>query len=342
MLEAGRSHLSSSSRASITWQTGTRSSGRLGARNYSERLDHKRERGGVDQTLRSLHELAKDRDTAVADPRRPREPPLRGVRALLRETQHRNAMHASACLHLLQPLDVGCFGPLKQAYGRQLEDLMRGHVSHVSKLEFLCTFREAFASAMTPENLRAGFAKTGLVSHNPEKVLCVLNGQVRTPSPPNKCGSTARHWVSQTPRNTLEAASQSKLIKNRIASHLGSSPTPMLDAVDQFAKGTTAIMHEVTLLRAENSSLRKADVSLSKRRSAPKSRVRQGGCLSVKDAGVVLHQKSLVKPVQGETRSSKGQSTGTQPRPRHCRSCREAGHNSRTCLKLRNDMLHLC
>jgi hypothetical protein len=26
--------------------------------------------------------------------------------------------HAS---HLLQPLDVGCFGPLKQAYGRQIE-----------------------------------------------------------------------------------------------------------------------------------------------------------------------------------------------------------------------------
>ena len=27
--------------------------------------------------------------------------------------------------HLLQPLDVGCFAPLKQAYGRQVESLMR-------------------------------------------------------------------------------------------------------------------------------------------------------------------------------------------------------------------------
>jgi hypothetical protein len=36
--------------------------------------------------------------------------------------------------HLLQPLDVGCFGPLKQAYGRQVEDLMRMHINHVSKL----------------------------------------------------------------------------------------------------------------------------------------------------------------------------------------------------------------
>jgi hypothetical protein len=31
--------------------------------------------------------------------------------------------------HLLQPLDVGCFGPLKQAYGRQVEDLMRMYIN---------------------------------------------------------------------------------------------------------------------------------------------------------------------------------------------------------------------
>lgn len=238
--------------------------------------------------------------------------------------------HAS---HLLQPLDVGCFGPLKQAYGRQIEGLMRGHVSHVSKLEFLCAFREAFALAMTPGNVRAGFARTGLVPHSPEKVLCMLNVQVQTPSPPDKRCSTGRHWVSKTPWNTLEAASQSKLIKTRIARHQGSSPTPMLDAVDQFTKGTKAIMNEVTLLRAENSSLQKANGSLSKRRSAPKPRVQQGGSLSVKEAEVMLHRKPLVTPVQRETQLSKVQSTATRPRPRHCSSCHEPGHNSRTCSK---------
>ena len=31
--------------------------------------------------------------------------------------------------HILQPLDVGCFGPLKQAYGRQIEDLMRASIN---------------------------------------------------------------------------------------------------------------------------------------------------------------------------------------------------------------------
>ncbi|KAL2018163.1 hypothetical protein VTK56DRAFT_1188 [Thermocarpiscus australiensis] len=53
----------------------------------------------------------------------------------------------------LQPLDVGCFGPLKQPYGRQIEDLMRAHINHVSKLEFLYGFREAFFASMTEKNL---------------------------------------------------------------------------------------------------------------------------------------------------------------------------------------------
>jgi hypothetical protein len=50
---------------------------------------------------------------------------------------------------LLQPLYVGCFEPLKQAYGHQVEDLMRTHTNHVSKLGFLCGFREALFAWMT-------------------------------------------------------------------------------------------------------------------------------------------------------------------------------------------------
>lgn len=42
--------------------------------------------------------------------------------------------------HFLQPLDVGCFGPLKQAYGRQIESLIRAHINHVSKADFLYAF----------------------------------------------------------------------------------------------------------------------------------------------------------------------------------------------------------
>lgn len=43
-------------------------------------------------------------------------------------------------LHILQPLDVGCFGPLKRAHSKQNESLIRSSVFHVIKEDFLATF----------------------------------------------------------------------------------------------------------------------------------------------------------------------------------------------------------
>ena len=109
--------------------------------------------------------------------------------------------------HYLQPLDVGCFGPLKQAYGRQIEDFMRAHINHVSKLEFLCAFREAFFFSMTEKNIQGGFAGAGLIPYDPERVLSKLDIQIRTPTPPELLDSTTSPWVSKTPNNPPETNS---------------------------------------------------------------------------------------------------------------------------------------
>jgi hypothetical protein len=67
----------------------------------------------------------------------------------------------------------------------------------------------------------------------------------------------------------------------------------MLAAVDQLAKGTMAVMHQVALLQSEISSLRKANEALSKRRRAKKTRVRLGGSLAVQDACNLPDQKTV-------------------------------------------------
>jgi hypothetical protein len=45
--------------------------------------------------------------------------------------------------HILQPLDVGCFGPLKKSYGRQIEHLMRQQCTHITKEDFIPAFQAA-------------------------------------------------------------------------------------------------------------------------------------------------------------------------------------------------------
>lgn len=103
--------------------------------------------------------------------------------------------------HLLQPLDVGCFSPLKKAYGYQVENRMRLGINHIAKLDFLLAFRQAHKEAITEANIRSGFAGVGLIPYDLDRVLSGLIVRIRTPTPP-----TTREdpWVSKTPQNPIE------------------------------------------------------------------------------------------------------------------------------------------
>ena len=170
--------------------------------------------------------------------------------------------------------------------------------------------------------------------HDPERVLSKLDVKLRTPTPLNSQASTPQPQVFQTPHNPREADSQSTLIKTRIANHQNSSPTSMLAAIDQFAKGTTAVMHQVALLQAEVSSLRKANEALSKRRRAKKTRVRLGGSLAVQDAYDLLDQKSVGGEGVQETQPDGSSIGGGHTKVRYCSVYGKPGHNARTCQEV--------
>ena len=87
--------------------------------------------------------------------------------------------------HILQPLDVGCFSPLKQAYGRQIEEIMRTQITYISKDDFFPAFYAAFHIAMTESNIQGGFRGAGLFLFDPERVISTLDLKLKTLTPPN-------------------------------------------------------------------------------------------------------------------------------------------------------------
>ena len=91
--------------------------------------------------------------------------------------------HAS---HLLQPLDVGCFSVLKNAYSREIEHLIRCSITHISKTEFFPAFYAAFQAAFTESNIQGAFRGAGLYPLDPETVISKLDVQLRTPTPPGE------------------------------------------------------------------------------------------------------------------------------------------------------------
>jgi len=208
---------------------------------------------------------------------------------------------------------------------------MRASITHITKEDFFPAFLAAHQAAITPENIQGGFRGAGLVPFDPEKVISQLDIRLKTPTPSNSRPGSAHTWVSKTPNNPTEAASQSTLIKNRIARHQNSSPTEILRAVDIFAKGTSKVMHQLALLRAENQRLRTANEALSKRRRARKQRLRQGGSLTVQDAQDLQGQRDIEVQIKEETQAGSGRKPRSETRARRCGNCGEVGHNARTC-----------
>ena len=74
-------------------------------------------------------------------------------------------------LHLLQPLDIGYFLVLKQAYGRLVKQIISRGVNYINKHEFLPLYRQARQAVLHQNNIRAGFAATSLVLYSPDYVL---------------------------------------------------------------------------------------------------------------------------------------------------------------------------
>jgi hypothetical protein len=103
--------------------------------------------------------------------------------------------------HLLQPLNVACFAPLKRSYSDGIAALARSYIHYISKETFLLAFKAAYDLTFTKENARAGFRGARLVLFNLDAVLSNLNVRLRTPTPLQRDDAA---WEAKTPRNAKE------------------------------------------------------------------------------------------------------------------------------------------
>jgi hypothetical protein len=233
--------------------------------------------------------------------------------------------------HLLQPLDVGCFGPLKRSYGKKIEQLIRAYITHITKVEFFTAFKDAFFASFGEDNVRGGFRGAGLVPFNPEAVISKLDVKLRTPTPTGPPSALDDPWVSKTPQTAYEANLQSSFIKAKITQHQNSSPTPLYEAMDQLVKGTATVMTQMVLIKDRVRTLEEANHILSKRRREKKTRIRQGGALALQDARALIDQRAIDEQLRQEIRTNGGRRARRETTQRQCGNCGKPGHNSRTC-----------
>jgi hypothetical protein len=141
--------------------------------------------------------------------------------------------------HILQPLDVGCFGPLAREYSNQLDKRsgLGGFIAEgTNKGDFWRLFLPSWEQAMSKRNIEAAFKATGIWSFDPKRVKSRL--------PPEQ--------TKQEP--IIDRSTRNKQIRHLRRSVLGSRDPNLpivMDMLETVAAETELLKHEVTRLAAE-------------------------------------------------------------------------------------------
>jgi hypothetical protein len=221
---------------------------------------------------------------------------------------------------------VSFFVVLKRLYGQQIQGYIRRGTHHIDKQDFLQAYYIARTEAATIANIQSGFAATGLVPHDPERVLSKLHTQLKTPTPPSsshvQASQAPQPWQFQTPHDTVQLELQARAILNNTV-----LPTPENRGLYQLVKAGQLAMQSAVLLEEENRQLRHEAERQKKKRAKKRTFIAKGGVLTVQE-GRDLSQNATIVPESGVVCQ---EATVHTRAPRMCSLCRSLLHTARTC-----------
>ena len=161
--------------------------------------------------------------------------------------------------HITQPLDVGCFQPLKHYHSEAADSAIQLGDSEFGKMDFLSAFQQVRDQAFKKTTIINAFKHTGLVPFNPAVVIDKVKEKraARPKTPPQPITTV----FAQTPRTTEEVISHGELLQISI-DQAGLHPA-FLKHVHHFLKGAIAISHAHNisveeLHRAKSAAIKKA------------------------------------------------------------------------------------
>lgn len=159
--------------------------------------------------------------------------------------------------HLLQPLDVGCFGPLKRVYGGLIKSRSRLGKHYINKFDFLETYPQAYTKIFNDQNIKSGFAAAGINPFNPERVIIKLSIVLSTPTPsPTGPRSSQASSILATPYTVRHLRRKTSLIQNSIHKASEALVNDAIYNLQQLQKGFEEALYDKKFLAYKNCLLR--------------------------------------------------------------------------------------
>jgi len=191
--------------------------------------------------------------------------------------------------HLLQPLDIGCFAPLKYIYRGLVERYILARIDYIDKLNFIAAYPKVYIKAFKDISIQNSFKATGLIPFNPTSVLANINIRIKISTPPPSCGSnSSADFIPITLYNAKQLRRQASSVKALLKYRSQSPPTPLKAALDQLIKGCHIAIYNSVLLAEENRALCAANAKQKQKRSRSTRQLPHNTALSATEARTLI------------------------------------------------------
>ena len=167
--------------------------------------------------------------------------------------------------HLLQPLDVDLFAPLKKALSAELDPLIRTGVTKIKKSEWVLRYAKGRKKVFSIDNVFGGWRGAGLFPYDPAKVLRHIKSIPDDSQSSQLCATPATPFSSipfdwsfvhsSPPDAALFHASNTALIHS--ISHQAPLKTPERWFIPRLAKYSESLLADNHLLQKDNEEMRK-------------------------------------------------------------------------------------
>ena len=213
------------------------------------------------------------------------------------------------CSHVLQPLDVGVFSPLKRALAVETDAVSRLDSGRLKRVEWTEMYIRARQRAMTGTNVKSGWRATGLAPLSPIEVLSKIH-QPRygspTPRTPGCNDDFDMSLLRSSPPDSTELRQANDLLRSELR-----KKTALLSPARRYNERALTL-GEIAL--SDNIILRKRLVDAEALLTARKQR-KNGKRIKLKDKYVFSTQEVLEIAKEAEVQAGHKKSR-RQPRKR--------------------------
>jgi DDE superfamily endonuclease/Tc5 transposase DNA-binding domain len=204
--------------------------------------------------------------------------------------------------HLLQPLDVVCFQPLKHYHAEAIDTAVRTGDTEFPKMEFLAIFEIIRRQTFKQSTVISAFRKTDIVPYNPSEVIRPLEERIKAD---RRARSTelARQMIAEdeegntalddppTPINVTQLWSAGEDLLNSLAV---SDISPLLRTqIEKYIRGASIRIDFGEQIEKDLQTIEAAQTARTARNTTSLRTVQGGGILSIEEARRRIKQRLL-------------------------------------------------